>query len=212
MMNSPRSPNSPRSATTSRRSYHRLSSSQDFNDLIDECFDPERPAQGLGISGERRVSIPRVPVGSRTSMHSRKNSNPFSTGQNSPQIADSPFITEPSKPLLSSPGLTYNGEVLRKLAAVEEQEQEPYNMKGKNKSSSFTEDFDGEDIEERSANNGNYNDNSTTASLFEECAANSRQNSKAALRNEVSTRPEQVGSRSRSCSFPYTRPFSPRYG
>jgi hypothetical protein len=130
-------------------------------------------------------------------MHSRKTSNPFSTGQSSPQIADSPLITEPSKPLLPSPGLAYNGEALRKLAAVEEQEQEPDFIKGKSKNSSFTEDFDAEDIE-RGMNNGIYNDNSTAPFPSEECVANNRQNSKAALQHTVSTRPELAGSRSRS--------------
>jgi hypothetical protein len=129
-------------------------------------------------------------------MHSRKTSNPFSTGPNSPQIADSPLITEPSRPLLSSPGPVFNGEAMRKLEAVEEQEQEFF-TKGKSKSSSFTEDFDVEDLE-RGMGNGNYNDNSTAVLPFEEYIANNWQNSKAALQHKVSTTPEKVGSRSPS--------------
>lgn len=169
-----------------------------MNDLIDKCFEPDRTAQGLGISGDRRVSIPRVPVGSRAasmySLHSRKTSNPFSTGQNSPQIADSPLFTEPSKPLLASPGLAHNGEAMRKLEAVEEQEQGPNFTKGKSKNSSFTEDFD----IERGMGNGNYNDNSMLPFPFEGYMANSRQSSKAALQHKVSTTPEPAGSQSQS--------------
>lgn len=202
------SPKSPRSPTASRRSYHRLNSSQDFNDLVDECFNNGQNTQGLGISAERTVSIQRVPVGSRASVHSRTPSNPFSTANNSPRLPESPFVATPSNPLITSPGLAYNGEALRKLASVEEQEQEPYNIKGKSKSSSFTGDFDGGD---RGGDNDDYNDNSMSI-YYWECIINNRQNSKAALQLKVSTPNEPAGSRSRSYYSPYTRPSSPHSG
>jgi hypothetical protein len=102
--NPAKSPTSPRSPIL-RHGYQRMDSSPDLGDPVSKSSpkpsiysffeNDDQGAHGLGIS-DRRTSIQRVPVGSRTSP--RAPSNPFTSP------LDSPAITEPSRPLLTSVG------------------------------------------------------------------------------------------------------------
>ncbi|TVY42651.1 hypothetical protein LSUB1_G003795 [Lachnellula subtilissima] len=144
---STKSPN-PSSSPILRHGYHRMDSSPDLDDAISRSspkpsinpfFENDEPQlRGLGIS-DRRTSIPRVPVGSRTSMHSPTPSNPFVSP------LDSPRITEPS--------YVYNGDGLARDTPRIEEEQDV--TKGRN--SQFTEEFN---TEEDGGNKGMDNNHS----------------------------------------------------
>lgn len=154
---SPKSTKSPKpsSSPVLRHGYHRMDSSPDLDDAVSKSSpkpsinsffeNDEQQLRGLGIS-DRRTSIPRVPVGSRTSMHSRTNSNPFVSPLDSPRIAEPSYI--------------YNGDgVARDTPRIEEEQDV---TKGRN--SQFTEQFN---TEEDGGNKGmdNHNHSHSMASI-----------------------------------------------
>ncbi|TVY16689.1 hypothetical protein LARI1_G008030 [Lachnellula arida] len=141
--------NSPKPSSSSilRHVYHRVDSSPDLDDAVSKSSpkpsinsifeNDEQQLRGLGIS-DRRTSIPRVPVGSRTSIHSRTPSNPFVSPLDSPRISEPSYI--------------YNGDGLARDTPRIEEEQDV--TKGRN--SQFTEEFN---TEEDGGNKGMDNHN-----------------------------------------------------
>ncbi|TVY32053.1 hypothetical protein LOCC1_G008657 [Lachnellula occidentalis] len=141
----------PSSSPILRHGYHRMDSSPDLDDAVSKSSpkpsinsyfeNDEQQPRGLGIS-DRRTSIPRVPVGSRTSIHSRTSSNPFVSPLDSPQISEPSYI--------------YNGEGSARNTPRIEEEQDV--TKGRN--SQFTEVFNTEE------DGGNHLDCPSTETFY----------------------------------------------